>query len=226
MPVNAPIAKPAEAAQLLLVRVANKYHPKFGAAVFDAEARWMTLEQAERFDPGLRAANTPIMPQLSGRQQPTPIDLEKMTRYEQQVASVPTSFPVQRQHGRTFKEAGFWLVSGPDVLTTHIVIQDTSGIWQTKPEVQWLAGPFVTIAEARVAHPEIPPADVAPTQPGPRVTPEVVALRAEIAKLRDALAKQAGLRKAQITEGREVAEEANDAAAGLHKDRSGKAVPA
>jgi hypothetical protein len=216
MPNNT-IAKPATA-QLLLVRVANKYHPQHGAALFDAEARWMTMEQAERFDPGLRAANTPIMPQLSGRQVPTQMDIDKMARYEAQVAAVPTVFAVQREHGRSFKEAGIWLVSGPDVLRTSIVIRNAAGIWDTKPGVEWVDGPFLTVDEARTAHPEIPPADVAPAQPGPRVTPETLALRAEVAKLRDALAKHTALREAQAEESAAVTGEANDAAGGVRKD--------
>lgn len=196
--------------QLLLVKVSDKYHPKYGAACFDAEARWMTLEAAARFNPSLKESNTPLRPQLSGRTPPTNIDIDKLTRYEQELKDVPALFSVQRALGRTFQEAGIWLVSGPDVLNTAPVIQNQQGIWETKPGVEWEDGPFFTIAEARAAHPEIRPADIAPTQPGPKDTPETIALRAEVKKLRESLANQEALREAQTQEGQSLVIEMND----------------
>lgn len=212
-----PVAKPATM-QLLLVQVANKMHPK-GAALFDAEARWMSMAQAERFDPFLRATNTPVAPDLSGRQVPTQMDLEKLRRYEAQVAAVPTVFAVQRSLGRTYQDPGIWLVSGPNVLTQSPVGQNAAGVWETKPGVEWIGGPYVTIAEARAAHPEIPPADIAPVPEGPKATPETMALREQVRKLTETLNQQMQLRHAQTEEGMAQAAEMNDRVGKQHDEK-------
>ena len=207
---QATLTKPKPATvQLLLVRVANIAHPK-GAAMFDAEARWMPMGQAERFDPFLRATNTPQCPALSGRQVPTPMDIEKLQRYEAQIAAVPDMFAVQRSLGRTYQDPGLWLVSGPNVLTQSPVGQNPAGVWETKEGVTWVAGPYVTIAEARAEHPEIPPADMAPVPAAAKETPATLAQRKQVAQLQEALNQQMALRHAQVGEGKARAEDMND----------------
>jgi len=133
---------------------------------------------------------------------------------------VPSLFAVQRNLGRTYNDPGIWLLRGPNILTQSPVGQNRAGVWETKQGVEWIAGPYATVAEAREEHPEIPPADLAPVAAGPKETPEVIALREQVRKLQLAATRSAELHAAQRDQSTDTAVVVNEMAGGATKQEA------
>ena len=201
--IKPPAANPPEVMPTMLVEVSAVGDAKNGASVFDAFPRFFPIDIAAKFVPSLRQMSQVTAPTLSGRPVPTEQDVVLMQRYEQTLASMPKEWPVQREHGNSFREAGIWAVSGPNVLKpTYVVHRDRDGHWIDAPGTTW-DGPYMTVEEARVAHglPELPkaPANVTAAKPG------MAALRTQVAELERQLADFKALeeaRKAQETPNR------------------------
>ena len=188
--VSKPTAKatvPPAPPPTMLIEVSAISDSKQGSTVYDGFDRFFPIEQAARFDPRIRQQAMVSRPQLSGEKHPTEQDATLMERYEGQLASIPKLWPIRRVHGQSFRDPGFYAVSGPKVLdATHVVQRDRDGHWRDAPGTTW-DGPYLTIEEARAAHnlPELPKA---PHQPKLE-NPVLRAVREENRELRRKLAE-------------------------------------
>jgi len=72
-------------------------------------------------------------------------------RYELAVAGLPPNIPVQRYHGQTWRDPGWWVVSGPDIrLRRKVLRRREGGGWTDVPRMEW-QGPYLSVEEAEAA---------------------------------------------------------------------------
>lgn len=178
----------AEGEQAIVIEVHELTNDRLGSVVVDGYDRFMPIEEAVRYDHNLKRAATVERPQLSGRNPPSEEDVFALTRYQQQLAGMPSLWPVKRVHGRTFRQPGFYVVFGKNVLgPIRVVQQDHQGKWGDAPGTEWF-GPYITTDEARAAH-NIGEFPKAPAGSVTGMSPQLIALTNEVRELRQQLAE-------------------------------------
>ena len=169
-------AHPTAPSISILVYVGQPYEDR-GSEVVDVDDRWVDFEEACRHDPNLARSWQINPPETRGD---AGIDAKLLAQYQRRLASKPAMFSIRRTHGRTFRESGFWKVSGAAVHEMKVVAPTSKGEWRDREGTTW-EGPWLTIDDARnatgIERPVCPTAHPAP------VTDEILRLRKTVAML-------------------------------------------
>jgi len=119
--------------------------------VHDAAPRMAPREEAEKLDRNLRATFTYRQPTPPSDENVNPAVQKayeaQLRAYEKKIAAIPSHVPVQRAHGRTGREPGFYVVTGREVVRRRVLITDRDGRHQDLPGTTWY-GPYDDIDDA------------------------------------------------------------------------------